>query len=46
MILVQTKAFIRDSKKLKMSDKHFTKPEIPWRNYKTVQNFANVSQLV
>jgi len=25
MILVQTKAFIRDSKKLKMSDKHFTK---------------------
>jgi len=25
MILVQTKAFIRDSKKQKMSDKHFTK---------------------
>jgi mRNA interferase YafQ len=25
MILVQTKAFIRDSGKLKMSDKHFTR---------------------
>lgn len=25
MILLQTKAFIRDSNKLKMSDKHFTK---------------------